>query len=175
MGCSPSHFGLSYLKKTKKKKNKSKDSDEEKSDGSMYENQNIEQIQLTSTPSINNLCGISEFEDSSPLQQRISGIQNSTSLFINSQLSTSQLNFFKMLDEKIEMGSDYIQSIEELQLEKMHRTQAMLVKWEQARVQNSPKSYLKNQSNFLHNTLTQGSNSIIQFDQEQYAFHTELI
>lgn len=72
-------------------------------------------------------------------------------------------------------GSDYIQSIEELQIEKMHRTQALLVKWERARLQHSPRPYLKNQSNFLHTSQARSSNSIVQFDQEQNAFHTKLI
>lgn len=58
--------------------------DDEKSEGSAYENHVEEQIQLISTPSVNNLCDMSEMDDSSPLHQRVSGPQSSTSLFINS-------------------------------------------------------------------------------------------
>lgn len=58
--------------------------DDEKSDGSTYENHAEEQIQLTSTPSVNNLCDISEMDDSSTLHQRVLGPQSSTSLFVNS-------------------------------------------------------------------------------------------
>lgn len=58
--------------------------DDEKSEGSTYENHVDEQIQLTSTPSVNNLCDMSEMEDSSPLHQRVSVPQSSTSLFVNS-------------------------------------------------------------------------------------------
>jgi len=57
--------------------------DDEKSEGSAYENHVEEQIQLTSTPSVNNLCDMSEMDDSSPLHQRMSGPQSSTSLFVN--------------------------------------------------------------------------------------------
>lgn len=61
--------------------------DDEKSEGSAYENHVEEQIQLTSTPSVNNLCDMSEMNDSSPLHQRLSGPQTSTSLFVNSYVS----------------------------------------------------------------------------------------
>jgi len=57
--------------------------DDEKSEGSTYENHVEEQIQLTSTPSVNNLCDMSEMDDSSPLHQRVSCPQSSTSLFVN--------------------------------------------------------------------------------------------
>lgn len=57
--------------------------DDEKSDGSAYENHVEEQIQLTSTPSVNNLSDISDVDDSSPLHQRISSQLSSSSLFIN--------------------------------------------------------------------------------------------
>jgi len=58
--------------------------DDEKSEGSTYENHAEEQIQLTSTPSVNNLCDMSEIDDSCPLHQRVSGPQPSSSLFVNS-------------------------------------------------------------------------------------------
>ncbi|XP_050424295.1 uncharacterized protein LOC126835633 [Adelges cooleyi] len=177
MGCGPSHFGLSFTKKSKKKKNKRKDSDDEKSDASTYENHNEEQMQLTSTPSVNNLCDISEVDDTSPLQHRLSPPQSPT-IFVNPQPSSSQLNFFKMLDEKIEMGADYKESIEEQRLERMHRTHALLMEWERARIRNSPKPWSNNISRSLHRTWSPQlnvSNSVIQFDQEHCAFHTELL
>lgn len=101
--------------------------DDEKSEGSVYENHAEDQIQLTSTPSVNNLCDMSEMDDSSPLHQRVAGSLSSNSLFVNPlvfimlllinlkiliinsisrQLSSSQLNFFRLLDEKIEMVSN---------------------------------------------------------------------
>ncbi|VVC28668.1 Protein of unknown function DUF4612 [Cinara cedri] len=178
MGCGPSHFGISYSRKTKKKKNKHKESDDDKSDGSFYENHVEEQIQLTSTPSVNNLCDISEIDESNPLHQRVSGSQSSTSLFINPQLSSSQLNFFRMLDEKIEMGVDYKQTIEEQRLEKIHHTHALLMEWERVRIRNSPKPCSNPRSQFLCNLRQphfRVSHSVVQFDQEQGAFHTELI
>ncbi|KAL4084798.1 hypothetical protein QTP88_027700 [Uroleucon formosanum] len=178
MGCGPSHFGISYSRKTKKKKNKHKESDDEKSEGSAYENHVEEQIQLTSTPSVNNLCDMSEMDDSSPLHQRVPCPQSSTSLFVNPQLSSSQLNFFRMLDEKIEMGADYTQTIEEQRLEKIHRTHTLLMEWERARIRNSPKPCSNSRSRFIRNPRQpqfRVSHSVVQFDQEQGAFHTELI
>lgn len=58
--------------------------DDEKSEGSAHENHDEEQIQLTSTPSVNNLCDMSEMDNSSPLHQHVLGPQSSTSFFVNS-------------------------------------------------------------------------------------------
>lgn len=75
-------------------------------------------------------------------------------------------------------GEDYKQSIEEQRLEKIHRTHTLLMEWERARLRHSPKPCSNSKSRFLRNSRPpqfRVSNSVVQFDQEQSAFHTELI
>jgi len=50
------------------------------------------------------------------------------------------------------------------------------MEWERARIRNSPKPRSSSRPSFLHNTRQfRVSHSVVQFDQEQGAFHTELI
>lgn len=75
-------------------------------------------------------------------------------------------------------GADYKQTVEEQRLEKIHRTHNLLMEWERARIRHSPKPCPSSRLCFLRNTRQpqfRVSHSVIQFDQEQGAYHTELI
>lgn len=63
-------------------------------------------------------------------------------------------------------------------MEKIHRTRALLMEWDRARIVNSSKPCSNTRSLFVHNLQEPQfhiSQSLIQYDQEQCAFHTELI
>ncbi|KAK7580676.1 hypothetical protein V9T40_001305 [Parthenolecanium corni] len=115
-----------------------------KEDESDEENEDDKLIggRLISNRSIPNLVAAVENEErliDSKLSSSID-INSSSSLLAHREMSSSQVDFFKMLDDKIESGPDYDENNEKERLLECARMRQLLMEWERAKQKRLPRS-----------------------------------
>ncbi|XP_065199832.1 uncharacterized protein LOC135831351 [Planococcus citri] len=137
MGCGQSQFSLIYPKKFKRKDNKNKDGKEDESD---EENDDDKLVggRLISNKSIPNLVAAADKEESNLDNSKLpinssSEVSSGTSLLAHREMTSSQIEFFRMLDEKVESGPDYDETNEKERLLECARLRHLLTEWERAK------------------------------------------
>lgn len=125
MGCGQSKIGIIYPRKSKSKSGNKRsgvdpDSDEEADEAD---------------PGLGDAGDAEEAGDGSKVQQMVASSPGP--LLAQTEISSSQMDFFKMLDEKIENGPDYDSANEEEIAVERARLCALLRDWETASTSSS--------------------------------------
>lgn len=186
MGCGQSQIGIIYPRKSKNK-------DGSKKNGNAVEAKEAERDSRSDSDSTEG--GIESEETRLRSAARVRQIVQMSSgpLLAHTEMSSSQHDFFKMLDEKVESGPDYDSTCEyEIALEHA-RLCRLLHDWEVAKMRSRSKSApstpakkhyrynslqvngdLQRHHKNLYSTHYQMSHSVVMFDNTRGNYYTEL-
>lgn len=125
MGCGQSKIGIIYPRKSKSKSGNKRsgvdpDSDEEADEAD---------------PGLGNAGDLEDADAGSKVRQMVTSAPGP--LLAQTEISSSQMDFFRMLDEKIENGPDYDSANEEEKAVERARLCALLRDWETASTNSS--------------------------------------